>query len=225
MRLLIKYVYNTGLKYGEFPIDSSGNAVSNMDVYVMIEKKGFQKAEEYEKYLLTGLDIRVYLLGRHEITEKELPSSDEIASRIGKLIEAGIGCGEPREVRAMGRIRRDPKFLAEWKPKGNQCLPFIVADIETFILNNVHVPYVAGLLVVNPGDDVAAMENDIYTDFREETHLRIPAFEERSTKMLAKEILVELKFQSIAAALDKFFVSATSIEPERLRELCFLDVL
>ena len=50
---------------------------------------------------LKGVYIRVYLLGRHEITDKELPSSDEIASIIWNLIEAGIARGEPREVRAI----------------------------------------------------------------------------------------------------------------------------
>lgn len=188
MRLLIKYVYNTGFKYGKFTIgyniirasgepvsfiighaislaDSSGNAVPKMDVYAMIEKNRIQKAEEYEKDLLKGVYIRVYLLGRHEITDKELPSSDEIASLIWKLIEAGIGSGEPREVRAraLGRYRRHPECITALKLKRQKCLPFIVADIETVILNNVHVPYAAGLLVVNPGDYVAAMDDQIDT--------------------------------------------------------------
>ena len=34
-------------------------------------------------------------------TDKELPSSDELASRIWNFIEAGIARGEPREVRAI----------------------------------------------------------------------------------------------------------------------------
>ncbi|KAL6513103.1 hypothetical protein OROMI_034574 [Orobanche minor] len=37
------------------------------------------------------------------------------------------------------------------KSKKTECRPFIVADIETILMNNVHVPYAAGFLVVNPG--------------------------------------------------------------------------
>jgi hypothetical protein len=42
----------------------------------------------------------VYLLGRYEIADKELFSSDEIASIIWNLIEAAIAGGQPREVRS-----------------------------------------------------------------------------------------------------------------------------
>jgi hypothetical protein len=70
------------------------------------------------------------------------------------------------------------------KQKKQKCFPFIVADIETVILNNVLVPYAAGLLVVNPGDDVAAMDDQIDTYFCEDYNLIIPSLEERSTKML-----------------------------------------
>jgi hypothetical protein len=33
---------------------------------------------------------------------------------------------------------------------------FIVADTETVLVNDVHVPYAAGFLVVKPGDGVGA---------------------------------------------------------------------
>ncbi|KAL5644497.1 hypothetical protein ACJX0J_004571, partial (mitochondrion) [Zea mays] len=69
-------------------------------------------------------------------------------------------------------------------PNMDKCFPFIVADIETVILNNVLVPYAAGLLVVNPGDDVAAMDDQIDTYFFEDYNLIIPSLEERSTKIL-----------------------------------------
>jgi DNA polymerase type B, organellar and viral len=52
------------------------------------------------------------------------------------------------------------------------------------ILNNVHVPYAAGLLVVHPGNDVAAKDGHIYNYFSEDYSMIIPSFEERSTKML-----------------------------------------
>lgn len=209
MRLLIKYVYITEFKYGKFTIgynmikpngepvsfiigraielvDESGNAVPYMDVYVHIEKCVIQKAEEYDKNSLEGLYIRAYLLGMHSITDKELPTSDEIASIIWNFISAGIGSGEPRDVRskAIGKNRKYPEIIKSIQPKNHKCLPFIVADIETLILKNVHVPYAAGLLVVHPGNDVAANEGHIYNYFSEDYSMIIPSFEERSTKML-----------------------------------------
>jgi len=66
-----------------------------------------EKAEDYEQSVRTGVFIRVYLAGRQESRENELPlSSDEIASKICQLMEAGIGDGEPREVKSM--VRKSP---------------------------------------------------------------------------------------------------------------------
>jgi hypothetical protein len=84
----------------------------------------------------------------------------------------------------MGKIRTDPQFITALKPNRLKCDPFIVADMETVIVHNVHVPYAAGLLVVHPGDDVAAMDDLIYTSFTEDYQFIIPTFEERSIKML-----------------------------------------
>ena len=136
-----------------------------------------------------GVYIRVYLLDRHEITNNDIPSSDEIASIIWNLIESGIGSGEPQELkaRAMGRNRRKhPECITALKQNRVKCLPFIVADIETVLVNNAHVPYAAGFLLVHPGDDVAAIDDQIDTYFSEEYNFILPSFEERSTKMLVE---------------------------------------
>ena len=102
---------------------------------------------------LKGVYIRVYLLGRHEITDKELPCSDEIASIIWNFIEAGIARGEPREVRARApfRYRKHPECITALKQKKQKYFPFIIVNIQTVMLNNVLVPYASGLLVVNRG--------------------------------------------------------------------------
>lgn len=177
MRLLMKYAYNTGFEYGKFTIgyvmkiptgdvsytigkaislnDSSGNAVPNMDVYANIFQLLIQKAEDYDKAVLSGVFIRVYLAG---MQEKELPlSSDEMDALIWQLMNAGIGGGgSPQEVKAMGRKSRYPDHIPALKPKSKERRPFIVADTETLIMKDVHVPYAAGFLVVMPGEDVGA---------------------------------------------------------------------
>ena len=163
----------------------------------------------------------MYLLGRHEITDKELPSSDEIASIIWNLIEAGIARGEPREVRARapGRYRKHPECITALKQKKQKCFPFIVADIETVILNNVLVPYAAGLLVVNPGDDVAAMDDQIDTYFFEDYNLIIPSLEERSTKMFVDFIERIAKLGSTHKGVKTVYFSNLISRSDRLNEV------
>lgn len=68
-----------------------------------------------------------------------------------------------------------------------QSFPFIVADIETVMVDGIHFPYAAGFLVVNPGDDMTSLpSSSIQTFFtEEEEHLsHIPKFSDRSEHML-----------------------------------------
>lgn len=74
---------------------------------------------------LKGVYIRVYLLGRHEITDKELPSSDELASRIWNFIEAGIArVNHEKLEQLMGRYRKHPECITALKQKKQKCFPF-----------------------------------------------------------------------------------------------------
>ncbi|KAF3433473.1 hypothetical protein FNV43_RR24575 [Rhamnella rubrinervis] len=63
-----------------------------------------------------------------------------------------------------------------------------LTNIETFILNNVHVPYAVGFLVVRPGDDLSPKSkagNGIETYFNEDyPDIVFETFEERSNEML-----------------------------------------
>ncbi|KAK2995369.1 hypothetical protein RJ640_029001 [Escallonia rubra] len=62
--------------------------------------------------------------------------------------------------------------------------PFLVADTETILIDNVHYPYAAGLLKVMPGDDLSSKEECIETYFSEDYSIILDSFEERSTKVL-----------------------------------------
>lgn len=204
MRLLMKYVYNTGFDYGKFTIGyimktpsgevsfMIGKAISltndswnaNKGVYNMIVKYVLQKAELYEKELVSRVFIRLYLQG---MLGKEINlSSDEIDSRIWEIINADIGVGELEEAKAMGGKRRYPDHVSSLKPMSKkERRAFIVADMETVLVNDVHVPYAAGFLVVNPGEDVGAKEDyQFETYFSEDNMIQIPDFKERSNRML-----------------------------------------
>ena len=91
--------------------------------------------------------------------------------------------------------------------------------IETVILNNVLVPYAAGLLVVNPGDDVAAMDDQIDTYFFEDYNLIIPSLEERSTKMLVDFIERIAKLGSTHKGVKTVYFSNLISRSDRLNEV------
>jgi hypothetical protein len=57
-------------------------------------------------------------------------------------------------VKAMGRKSHYPNHVHALKPMSKEMQPFILANIETVIINNVHVPYAAGFLMVKLGEDV-----------------------------------------------------------------------
>jgi len=100
-------------------------------------------------------------------------------------MKSSIGGGEPQEVKTMGRKSRYPNHVPALKPRSKERKPFIVADTETVIVNDVHVPYASGFLVVKPGEDVGSKPDySIETYFSEDHIYFIPEFEERSNRML-----------------------------------------
>jgi len=80
--------------------------------------------------------------------------------------------------------REYSKYITVPRKSGNKDLkPFLVADIETIMIENLHVPYAVGVMVVNPGIKVRVDRIDTY--FSEDYSSRVfPTFEERSTRML-----------------------------------------
>ncbi|GAB2213565.1 hypothetical protein Droror1_Dr00017875, partial [Drosera rotundifolia] len=66
------------------------------------------------------------------------------------------------------------------KPCCTELKPFIVADTETLLIDNVHKPYAAGLLMVRPGEEINKIMIDTY--FSENYSIILDSFEERNTK-------------------------------------------
>lgn len=203
MRLVIKYAYTTESDYwkftisyamkiptGEVPFTISDAITFRVDgkdlpVYAMIDQLVRKKAEDYDDAELTSIFIRIYL-SEMKFSATQFLSDDEIASMLWECINSKVGV-EPREARTIGpRKHRYPKHLTALKPKKRKRQTFIVADTETVILNNVHVPYAAGFLVVRPGDDLSSeVGYGIETYFSEDyPDIVFETFEERSNKML-----------------------------------------
>ena len=212
LQLLMKHVYNTTeFESGQFTIGYvmkipsgevtytigkavplNGNAAPNLEVCAQILKLLIKKAEDYDKALLSGVFIRVYLRGMQG-TKKVPLSKDEMNAIILQLMNADIENanienadidGSP-EVQAMGKKSRYPNHIPALKPTTKVRRPFIVADTETVLINNVHVPYAAGFIALRPGEDIGVYsDSDFKTYFSEDDLFRIPEFIDRSNRML-----------------------------------------
>ncbi|OIT22082.1 PREDICTED: uncharacterized protein LOC109218069 [Nicotiana attenuata] len=93
---------------------------------------------------------------------------------------------EPVEVVAMGKKSRRPDHILALKAiKKIKRSPFIVADIEAALHDDVHVPCAVGFLVVKPGEDLASKsEYYIETYFSEDNDFSISDFKKRSERMM-----------------------------------------
>jgi len=207
LQLLMKHVYNTTeFESGQFTIGYvmkipsgevtytigkavplNGNAAPNLEVCAQILKLLIKKAEDYDKALLSGVFIRVYLRGMQG-TKKVPLSKDEMNAIILQLMNADIENadidGSP-EVQAMGKKSRYPNHIPALKPTTKERRPFIVADTETVLINNVHVPYAAGFIALRPGEDIGVYPDPAFeTYFSEDDLFHIPEFKDRSDRML-----------------------------------------
>lgn len=207
MQLVIKYVYRTESDYGKFTISyvmktsmdvvtftigeailfrENGHDLPYSYVYALIKKLVRLKAEEYDHdEVLHSIYIRIYL---SEPKSSAMPyvSDEEIARRIWECInkrETFV----PREARAIVRSKRSyPKYLTAVKAGSSPRQPFIVADIETILIEDVHVPYAVGFMVVRPDVELTSEREYCIETYYSEDYPEIvfPSFQDRSDKIL-----------------------------------------
>lgn len=113
-------------------------------------------------------------------------SDSEIRLLINKVLENCVEPGKLPDPKSLATLQcRIPKYITTLKSRSKICRPFIVADLETLIISDVHVPYAAGYLVVKPGDDLSSIPpHSINVFFSEEYLQSHPNFGERSSKIL-----------------------------------------
>jgi len=201
MRLLIKHVYSTEFEYAKFTVGytmkiHSGkvpftigdaitiNADPDINVYDHLFKLVMRIAELYPSGLITGVVIRVYVRG---MKEKDVTlTCDEIDSILWSVLNSDSKGSLP-EVISMARKpgARKPGYsdhiTAIPLPRSLKREPFIVADTETVMINDIQVPYAAGFMLVAPGQDV--VYSPIETYFSEDDYFR-PEFQDRSNRMM-----------------------------------------
>lgn len=209
MSLLIQFAYPSLSGYGKFTISFTmkrsygeeisftigpaipltypdGKLIPMSEVYAHISRSIQKYAEIYDGVSIVRLMIRVYMEGKK--MDRPALSSEEIYSRLSSIIQAGLSEIEPitaREIRH--RNRSYPTHITALKPCCTELKPFIVADTETLLIDNVHKPYAAGLLMVRPGEPLNEILIDSY--FSEDYSIILDSFEERSTKVLYDLVL------------------------------------
>ena len=168
--------------------DLSGALIQRRMVYDQIERQVREHSEQYEKALVMGVFMNIYYEKRDSPSEIEFPDIpiERFKEHIRRAMNSEILSEEYPEAASLltkpSRIPSNIKAL-----KGNEIKerrPFIVADIETVMLDGVQVPYAAGYLSVKPGDDLTTLPSYSINTFFSEDHISMYSdFEERSKSM------------------------------------------
>lgn len=217
MDLLIRFAYPAILGYAKFTITFTmlrsfevevpftlGPAIPLTDldeklipmgiVYAQISKILAHYAQIYEGERILKIMIRVYM---DDIKKDWQPKSEEESKIIlYAIIDAYYGWSEPKTDTDTEPItakvirhsnRSYPTHITALKQSRTEQKPFIVADMETIIINQVHFPYAVGLMMVRPGEQINEIMIDTY--FSEDYKIILNQFEDRSTKVLNDFVL------------------------------------
>lgn len=207
MRLLEEFAYPALDGYGKFTVAytrripsgevsftigpaipltcSDGKVLSKSEVYAHIYQYLAEKAEIYDGAEISSLSIRVYIECKKDKKDRPLLSDEDIVSTLSSLLQAGKMEIEPRTARKIRHLKRSypTPHITALKQSRTQMKPFLVADTETILIDDVHKPYAAGLLMVRPGEDLSSKVKGIETYFSEDYSIILDSFEERSTKV------------------------------------------
>lgn len=109
-----------------------------------------------------------------EKKERQTLSEEDRDSILSSIIEGGLSEIDP--VRAKDIANRKcsyPTHITSLKQCRTELKPFIVADTETIIDDNVHKPYAAGLMLVRPGEELNEIMIETYFSEDYSTNLGI----------------------------------------------------
>lgn len=159
--------------------DEKGNRLNKRKILSTIEALVISLGERYIESEIKGVFIHLYF-DQNE-ANKKIDFPTEISSEIAAAIKSNIInvltsdkvlCDLPEVKSLKSKESRIPTKMNAIKTRGKACRSFIVADIETVLVNSVHVPYAAGYLVVHPGSDLTSLPSHfIETFYSENIHI------------------------------------------------------
>lgn len=93
--------------------------------------------------MILGVFIRLYYDVKESHKSQDIPKISDLLSPIINVMES-----EQVSVPSVKSLQpsRILTKISSIKSKTQSCRPFMVADIETILVNDVHVPYAAGYL-------------------------------------------------------------------------------
>ncbi|KAL3529529.1 hypothetical protein ACH5RR_008851 [Cinchona calisaya] len=153
----------------------------------MIEQQVRLYGEKYQDAVIKGVFLNIYYESKDSLKSLDCPNISDMIGKIIKVMDSDMISGNLPEVKSlMYEKSRIPSKISAIKDNNiKECRPFIVADIETVMVNNVHVPYAAVYLVVKPDDDLTSIPSYSIQIFFSENHITFyPNFEERSQRIL-----------------------------------------
>ncbi|XP_022975380.1 uncharacterized protein LOC111474649 [Cucurbita maxima] len=164
------------------------NLIPKSDVYAHISQHIQKYAEVYDGDYIVRLMIRVYMDSKKK--DCPSPSEEERYNTLSSIIEGKLSeIVEPITARKIkhGTDSTYPTHITALESSKSELKSFIVADIETIYIDDIHKPYAAGLMKVCPGDKI---NNSIISHyFSEDYSIIMDSFEDRSTKVLNDLVL------------------------------------
>ncbi|KAJ8425848.1 hypothetical protein Cgig2_000480 [Carnegiea gigantea] len=161
-----------------------GSLIPKNEVYANIVNLITQYKEIYEGEYIENITIRVYF---KEINKNpHIPSEEEVESILASifLFQSGLSDIEPIKGKKIQHSKKSyPSHITATKSCRKNLKCFLVGDIETIVIDNVHKPYAAGLMMVRP-NEVINQNVLIETFFSEDDKIITDSFEDRSTKVL-----------------------------------------
>lgn len=151
------------------------------EVYLLIKIY----SEKYDGECVLGIRIIIFMLVG--IKDKKLALLSEDARERSLLDCLKPISGQIDPIRALTIQHKKRHYLSHITAIKSSSIKrlksFLVADTETILIDNVHKPYAAGVMMVIPGLDIRTQT--IYTFFSEDySEYVFKSFEERSQKLL-----------------------------------------
>ena len=157
--------------------------IPKYEVYANIVNLITQYKEIYEGEYIDNITIRVYF---EEINKNPcMPSKEEVESILASILlfQSGLSDIEPIKGKKIQHSKKSyPSYITTIKSCSKKRKSFLVGDIETIVIDNVHKPYAAGLMMVRPNKVIN--KNVLIDTFFSEDNIFIDSFDDRSTQVL-----------------------------------------
>ena len=145
------------------------------------------KGESYVGELVPRVGIRFYTEAGKKIEILSV-SPDDRTKQLEEALHNQVEVGSLPTITAKKIRNRKKTYKSSITPvkcNSKELNPFLVADTETLLLENVHKPYAAGVMMVHPGDNIKN-NSRIDSYFSEDySSFVFESFEARSSKLLS----------------------------------------